>query len=243
MAQKNILLLDSLKGPWASFLSEYFEDTAARVHVCDQASQACAALDRPGADLAFINPSFLTATLIQKLKFKRNTESSFRVFGLKESGPDPLQWDDVFSGGMALSQFQKQLVQRLEMPPGLRLLIVDDEPEIGQMFRDFLEHRAAPAFEVDYTADGFEAVKWLENKKYDAAILDVKMPVRDGRDIYRDIRRKKIAVPVIVFFDAISGDEISDLYQIGRPAIVEKGAGQSGMPEMMSLIKKMVYFG
>ena len=30
---------------------------------------------------------------------------------------------------------------------------------------------------------------------------------------------------------------------LGKPAVIEKGSRQSAMPELMSLIKKMAYFG
>ena len=65
----------------------------------------------------------------------------------------------------------------------------------------------------------------------------------DGRELYREIHKRKIELPVIIFFDAISDDEVQSIHQIGRPAIVEKGSHQSEMPIFIDLIKKMVYFG
>ncbi len=238
---KDIVLLDSQASPWFSFLSEYIEETSSKLRHCDQTAQAANFLDHTG--ILFASPELITPGFGQKLRAKKDSDPVFRSFSLKDSPSAAAAWDAAFTYGVSMGQFQKRLSQLLPMPASLRVLIVDDEPEIGQMFRDFFEQRVQPSFEIDYTSDGFEAVNWLEKKRYDAAILDVKMPVRDGREIYRDIRAKGLQMPVIIFFDAISGDEITELYKIGRPAIVEKGSSQSGMPEMIALVKKMVYFG
>lgn len=48
---------------------------------------------------------------------------------------------------------------------------------------------------------------------------------------------------MIIFFDAISGEEIKEINSIGNPAIVDKGSHQSSMPQMAALIKKLAYFG
>ena len=105
-----------------------------------------------------------------------------------------------------------------------------------------LENRTAPSFEVRHIDNGKTGLEWIREGKYDIVILDVKMPAMDGRDVYRQIKLQQFPIPVIIFFDAISGEEIIDIHKIGRPAIVEKGSHQSSMPEMPALVAKMVYF-
>lgn len=57
------------------------------------------------------------------------------------------------------------------------LLIVEDEPDIAAMQRDFFEMHE---FEVDVVTNGMEAVKFWDKKKYDFILSDIKMPKADG---------------------------------------------------------------
>jgi len=73
-------------------------------------------------------------------------------------------------------------------------------------------------------------------------ILDIKMPIKDGRDVYRELHEKNIHIPTIVFFDAISSEELAEMRRYGKPAVVEKGAPASAMPELMEMVKKVRFF-
>lgn len=75
-------------------------------------------------------------------------------------------------------------------------------------------------------------------------VMDIKMPVKDGRQLYRDLKEKDKLPPTIVFCDLIAPEEVLYFRQWGtRPAFVEKGAPSSSMPAMAALIKKLSYFG
>lgn len=65
------------------------------------------------------------------------------------------------------------------------LLIIDDEPAI----RLILEHYFASEYEVVLTANGQEALNWL-NQGYlaDAIVADYEMPVLNGLDFIRQLR-------------------------------------------------------
>lgn len=241
MPSRGILLLDQKAGAWQTFLNEYFEETASRLNFFDQPAQASAFLAQQPADFIFVNPALSSVNLNQKLKAMRESCPGLRLFSV-HGFDKTLPYDDFFDPLPDLGVFRRKFLPQLVFPDILKILLVDDEKDIGWMIRDFLEDRVQPKFEVQYTPDGKQALEWLQIKNYDAVVLDVKMPVMDGRDIYREIISRKIKIPVIMFFDAISGQEVSDLHKIGCPAIVDKGSNQSSMPEMLALIKKMVYF-
>lgn len=245
MAQRNILLLEKEGSPWISFFEEFFEDTSARLHPVTDPQAAGGLIDRISQDVAFVNADTLTKPLIQKLKVLRQHSVRFRAFqlGFSKEGPHLFPFDDVFQEITSFSNFQKQLVQHLPLPEKIRVLLVDDEHEIGAMMLDFFERRVNPSFELEYVDNGVKGLQALERSKPDIVILDIKMPIKDGREVYREIRKRGWDVPVVIFFDAISGDEMMEIHKFGRPAVVEKGSHQSAMPEMMTLIKKMVYFG
>src|SRR5438046_8489497 len=66
---------------------------------------------------------------------------------------------------------------RLEPPKSLRVLFVDDEKPLQELMRSELPRLG---HEVTVCGDGKEAFKVLEKSKFDAAILDLRMPGRSG---------------------------------------------------------------
>jgi two-component system alkaline phosphatase synthesis response regulator PhoP len=74
------------------------------------------------------------------------------------------------------------------------ILIVDDEPKIVQLARDYLERAG---FAVSAAADGLQAVSTFRAEKPDLVVLDLGLPGRDGLDVTRLIRRES-NVPIIM---------------------------------------------
>ena len=68
----------------------------------------------------------------------------------------------------------------------MKLLIVEDEPRIGQYLRQGL---AEAGFAVDLSDDGNEGEQLALGGDYDLLILDVMLPGRDGWQILRSVRR------------------------------------------------------
>ena len=245
MPERSILILDKKDSPWGSFLIEFFEDTPSKLHFFQDPQMAGNTLDHGHVDMAFVNPKLLTLPLGQKLKVARQSSAAFRLFRIEADSQEVkgLPYDESFEVVLPLVQFQKQLVQFLPLPESIDVLVVDDEREIGAMIQDFLENRSAPRFEVEYAENGKMGLARLEKRLPDILVMDIKMPVMDGRELYREIKQRGWKLPVIIFFDAITGDEMPEIHKFGRPSVVEKGGRQSAMPEMMALIKKMAYFG
>ena len=245
MLPKNILVLETSESRWIPFLREVFEDTSSSVTFCHESAGSAAQLDKKKPEIIFINPAFLSPAVSQKIKVLKQSTAQLRIFhlGVHPQTPAALPYDDTFEEPLNLVSFQKKFVQHLPMPDRIRVLIIDDEYEIAGMLKEFLEHRALPAFNVEHTDDGKKGLKLIEENRHDILILDIKMPAMDGREVYRVLKERKLKIPVIIFFDAISGDEMTEVRKYGTPAVVEKGGRESAMPEMMALIKKLVYFG
>jgi DNA-binding response OmpR family regulator len=76
----------------------------------------------------------------------------------------------------------------------MRILLAEDEPKVAEHVRAGL---VAEGYAVDVATDGDEAVWLAEENKYDALLLDVTMPHKDGFTVVRHLRRKQILAPVI----------------------------------------------
>lgn len=68
-----------------------------------------------------------------------------------------------------------------------RILICDDERKIRETFYDYL---TAKGFDVSLAANGKEAVEMAKNELFDLIVLDVMMPVMNGLEACRIIRRE-----------------------------------------------------
>jgi DNA-binding response OmpR family regulator len=69
----------------------------------------------------------------------------------------------------------------------IRILAVDDEPDLTMLCRMSLEHYG---FEVDTFNDPQEALSKFKPGLYDLVILDIKMPKMDGFELYHKIKKK-----------------------------------------------------
>ena len=65
-----------------------------------------------------------------------------------------------------------------------RILIVDDEPDVNLAVRIVLEDNN---FIVDSFNDPLRALENFKADMYDLAILDIKMPKKDGFEVYKEI--------------------------------------------------------
>jgi DNA-binding response OmpR family regulator len=85
------------------------------------------------------------------------------------------------------------------------ILVVDDEPKITQVARDYLEHAG---FAVITAFDGKTALAAVRAHKPDLLVLDLGLPELDGLDVTRHVRRDS-NVPIIML--TARGDESDKL--------------------------------
>jgi two-component system copper resistance phosphate regulon response regulator CusR len=77
----------------------------------------------------------------------------------------------------------------------MRILLVEDDPRIARFVAKGLREHA---FAVDLSGDGDEALYKSSINDYDAIILDVMIPGRDGFSVCRELRATGSVVPVIM---------------------------------------------
>ena len=87
-----------------------------------------------------------------------------------------------------------------------RLLVVDDEPMIREVIREYAEFND---FEVDEAEDGMEAVSLCKEKDYDILVMDIMMPRLDGFSACKEIKKTK-DIPIIML--SARGEEYDQLF-------------------------------
>ncbi|MBQ8203375.1 MAG: response regulator transcription factor [Clostridia bacterium] len=131
-----------------------------------------------------------------------------------------------------------------------KILIVDDDVNICELLRLYLEK---DGFETCVVNDGGEAVKKSEQYSPDLILLDIMLPVLDGWQVCREIR-KKSNTPIIMLtakgetFDKILGLELGADDYISKPfdtkeviARIKAVLRRAGEGEKDSDIKQVKY--
>ena len=77
----------------------------------------------------------------------------------------------------------------------MRLLLVEDQPEAARIIAKGLREQA---YAVDVAIDGETAAHEAAIHDYDAIVLDVMLPRRDGFSVCRELRRNGSAVPILI---------------------------------------------
>lgn len=81
------------------------------------------------------------------------------------------------------------------MSPSRRILIVDDDPAVVELLRDYFT-------EAGYTTDtaltGRDALTLIPQSRPDVVLLDIRMPHMDGVEVLGRIRAAHAAIPVIM---------------------------------------------
>jgi len=83
-------------------------------------------------------------------------------------------------------------------------LIVEDDMTIAEYLGKGLRESG---YTVDHAADGNEGLSFILNTEYDAAIIDLMLPGRDGLSIIAEMRGRAIETPVLILSARQSVDD------------------------------------
>jgi two-component system OmpR family response regulator len=77
----------------------------------------------------------------------------------------------------------------------MRVLLIEDDSMVGAAVAQALKDAA---YAVDWVTDGETAIEAAKAETYDVALLDLGLPIRDGREVLRRLRRHGRTFPIIV---------------------------------------------
>lgn len=124
----------------------------------------------------------------------------------------------------------------------MRVLLIEDDPLIGDGLKTGL---TKSGFSTDWFTNGADGEEALLQSPYDAVILDLSLPEKDGLDILQDWRRQKRKEPVLILtargdveerikgLNAGADDYLPKPFALGEViarlnALIRRGGGEAG---------------
>lgn len=77
----------------------------------------------------------------------------------------------------------------------MRILVIEDNPKLAEGIRKGL---TAQGYATDVAETGHDGETMAASTQYDAIILDLMLPDRDGMDVCKNLRRHKVATPILI---------------------------------------------
>lgn len=105
------------------------------------------------------------------------------------------------------------------MPDKIRLLIVDDEVQFLDSISRRLEMRG---LDVTKACSGQEAVEAARNARFDLALLDLKMPGMDGKQVLEILKREHKYLEIIILTGHGSLDSAVECTKLGAYSYLPK---------------------
>jgi DNA-binding response OmpR family regulator len=75
------------------------------------------------------------------------------------------------------------------------ILIVEDELRLAEIIQKQLQESG---FNADIASDGYVGKRMVENKEYDLIVLDISLPLMNGYELCKEIRKKNSKIPIIM---------------------------------------------
>ena len=101
-----------------------------------------------------------------------------------------------------------------------KILIVDDEKWVREVFRDFCE--LSDAFAIDVAQSGNEAVEMVSHRKYDLVTMDLIMPEMSGLEALSSIKKISPRLPIMVITGNATDKLVNEAGVLGACRVMYK---------------------
>jgi chemotaxis family two-component system response regulator Rcp1 len=127
------------------------------------------------------------------------------------------------------------------------ILLVDDNPADTDLTSEVLA-QSKQHFHVSSVSDGAEAISFLRHQgKYtsapcpDLVVLDLNLPIRDGRQVLSDIKADPALqkIPVVIFTTSHANSDVSRSYELGANCYLRK---PGNLAEFVAVVQSMAQF-
>ncbi|MBQ9545698.1 MAG: response regulator transcription factor [Bacteroidales bacterium] len=102
---------------------------------------------------------------------------------------------------------------------GIKLLVAEDDPNMGMILKAYLTQKGYTVF---LAADGQEAMDIYGRDDVDACVLDVMMPVMDGFEVAKEIRRTDKRIPILFLTAKNLEEDVLKGFEVGADDYITK---------------------
>ena len=116
----------------------------------------------------------------------------------------------------------------------MRLLLVEDETELAKIIAKGLREAS---YAVDWASDGDKALYHADSNSYDLAILDVRLPIKDGFSVCRELRKRSFSAPILLLTALDDPEDVICGFNCGADDYVAK---PFDLPVLMARIRALL---
>jgi len=77
----------------------------------------------------------------------------------------------------------------------MKILVIEDEKRVAQFLKKGFQEES---YAVDVAGDGVQGLKLALSGEYDAIVLDIMLPRKNGFEVLQELRREKVATPILI---------------------------------------------
>ncbi len=115
------------------------------------------------------------------------------------------------------------------------VLIADDEDSLRASIAAWL---AEESFDVDQAADGLEAIKKVQSRDYDLALLDIKMPGANGLEVLRFVKKNSTGTEVVMMTGMSDVSMAVEAMKLGAKEYLTKPVDMDHLvPQLRTILK------
>lgn len=116
----------------------------------------------------------------------------------------------------------------------LNILVVDDEKVMRELFTRIL---GLKGYRVTAVEDGPKAIDMVKTQKFDLIFLDVVLPGIDGLEVFKEIKKVAVNIPIVVMMTGFSVEE--KLREAERLGAFQSLYKPFDIPKIMDLVNKV----
>jgi DNA-binding NtrC family response regulator len=124
---------------------------------------------------------------------------------------------------------------KMKQTDSLKILVVDDEDIVRLTLTAMIDHMGHSAKCVN---DGLAGKQTLNDNKYDAAFVDMRMPGLDGMNLLKWSRQKRLGLPIIIMSGHGAEASRDEALQSGAFAFLSKPFSLVGIKGLIEKIKE-----
>lgn len=115
-----------------------------------------------------------------------------------------------------------------------RILLAEDDPNLGQLLQEYL---TVKGYQAELVRDGNEALDRFVKEPYDLCIFDVMMPKKDGFTLAKEVRMADADVPIIFLTAKSMKEDTLQGFRVGADDYLTK---PFNMEELLARMKAVL---